>query len=93
MLYVTVRYPSTKNMPLIKNDLHNDPRTVENVKLLRYFLIKHHTNKDQDSLLCRFAEVLGKLEDLQFDYDATYYHLLKTLKENRRLNTPDLEPE
>lgn len=42
-------------------------RFEENYNLIRKYLVKCHTDKDGDSLFCRFSELMQHVEDLEGD--------------------------
>lgn len=47
------------------NRVFGHARSEESIKLLREHLVKHHTDKDGDSLFCRFDELMLRVQDME----------------------------
>lgn len=47
-----------------------DARLAESCELLRKHLVKLHVDKDENSLFCRFSEIMGEIEALQWDVQS-----------------------
>ncbi len=56
---------------------------MESIKMISEHLVKSHKDKDDDSLFCRFGELLGYVSDLEISYDATWNSYLKALERDR----------
>ena len=76
---------STIYMRVIPHKIFGDKRSEESIKLIDAHLAKLHKDKDANSLWCRFNEILGKIQDLEMDNEATFNHLIKVIEENSTL--------
>jgi hypothetical protein len=66
------------------NKIYGDPRSEESMKLISSFLIKHHTDKDENSLWVRFNQLMGKAHDQELDHRATWNSYLRVVEEKMK---------
>ena len=45
-------------------------RLEESREMIRRFLVKHHTDKDDNSLYMRFSEIMQHVEDITWERDT-----------------------
>ena len=63
------------------NRINGHPRSEESIKLLREHLIKFHKDKDENSLWCRFNELLCRIDDMEISHAATWTSFISTTEE------------
>lgn len=63
------------------NVVMDHPRSEESIRLIQEHLVKVFVDGDGDSLLCRFGEILHRIEDQQVSARGTWNYLIKTLEE------------
>ena len=71
---------------MIPNKVFGHPRSEESILLLSSFLVKHHLDKDADSLFVRFNELLKRIEALECDAEATHESYLRVAKILKQAN-------
>jgi hypothetical protein len=66
------------------NRINGHLRSEESIKLLREHLIKFHKDKDENSLWCRFNELLCRIDDMEISHAATWNSFLNAAEELKK---------
>lgn len=69
-------------------EVFKNPRFEESRKKLTEFLVKHHRDKDGNSLFVRFAELMREIDEMEFTINSLE-SVLEIVNESRKKNSND----
>jgi len=64
-------------------------RSMESIQLIREHLVTFADDGDEDSLFCRFGDILNRVDDLEHKLEGTWNTLIRTLKEHKDENSAE----
>ena len=65
----------------MKKGINDIERFKESIDLITKHLVKIHKDKDENSLFCRFNELIVYIEDMEICYRSTWNSYLRVLNE------------